>query len=104
MSEEVLFSNSSKTGTHYEETVEAEELEETDPLLEYKVALYMKVGLFFGWSWQDFDKTDILVTKRLAEEIDFRLMNLDSEQMFINYDSIGMLMAIAKAFGGKKSE
>ena len=102
---EVLFSNKGRTGTHYEETVEAEELESNeDPIDEYKIALYMKVGLFFGWSWQEFLATPVPVTKRLGEEIDFRLENLDSDQIFLNYDCISMLLAIAKAFGGKKEE
>lgn len=89
---EILYSAKGRTGTFYEEP------EDVNPLDEYRIALYMKVGLFFGWSWQDFEATPLPVTERLSEEIDFRLENADSD-ICLNWNGLAFFLAIAKAFG-----
>lgn len=88
---EILYSELGRTGTFYEE-------EKLDALWEAKVAYYLKVGLFFGWSWQEFEATPFPVVKRLSEEIDFRLEHMDSN--LIDWKCLSTLLAISKAFGG----
>lgn len=105
-SSEILFSSSGRSGTYYEETAEAEGIENTSllgPIEDYQIQLYMKVGTYFGWSWQEFMATPLPIIKELALEIDHRMEHLNEPGMYLNYNMISFLMAIAKAFGGSKS-
>lgn len=97
MSEEVLYSASTQSGTHYEEAAPEEE---GDPIDNYKYALYMKVGLFFGWSWKEFEETPLPVVEELSDRIDHRMRNFNSD-LFLNWQAMAFFQAIAKAFGGK---
>lgn len=54
MSKEILYSKSGRTGTYFTDE------EGNDLLFERKIALYLKVGLFFGWNWQEFEATPTL--------------------------------------------
>ena len=94
---EILYSQSGRTGTFFTDD------EGNDLLFERKIALYLKVGLFFHWTWQDFEATPYPVIKRLSEEIDFRIENLGGS-MLLNWDSLSTLDGIARAFGGSKQE
>lgn len=94
---EILYSASGRTGTYYEE----EELTADEIFFEWQIALYQKVGAFYGWSWKEFVETPIPVINRLSEEIDFRMENLDTD-VFLSWPALFVLLGIAKAFGGKK--
>ena len=105
-SSEILFSSSGRSGTHYEETAEAEGIENDSllgPIEDYQVQLYMKVGTYFGWSWQEFIATPLPVIKELALEIDHRMEHIMEPGMYLDYNMLGVLIAVAKAFGGSKS-
>lgn len=105
-SSEILFSSSGRSGTHYEDTVEAEGIENDSllgPIDDYKIQLYMKVGKYFGWSWQDFEATPLPIIKELSLEIDHRMEHIMEPGMYLDYGMLGVLIAIAKAFGGSKS-
>jgi len=88
---EILYSEKGHIGT-----------EEEDPIRELEIALYIKVGLFFGWDWQQFQATPYPVTKRLSEEIDFRIQEMDT--ILLNWNTLSMLQAIGKAFSGSNSQ
>ena len=98
MSKEILYSEANKSGTHYKEA-KPEEPEYT--ISDYKIDLYKKVGAWYGWSWQEFEATPLPVTKRLAEDIDFELENLDAIP-FLHPHMLFFMLAISKLFGGDK--
>ena len=105
--QEILFSSTGRSGTNYEETVEAEGIDEDDLLGaidNYQVQLYIKVGGYFGWSWQEFMATPMPIIKELALEIDHRMEHLMDPGHYLNYNMLGMLAAIAKVLGGGKKE
>jgi hypothetical protein len=90
--EEVLYSERAQIGTEVE-----------DPIEEKEILLYLKVGLFCGWSWQEYMATPNSVIKRISEEIDFRLEN--PEATSLNWYSCGTSQAlcqIVNAVFGKK--
>jgi len=91
MSKEILYSESGHIGT-----------EEEDPMFELKIALYFKVGLFFGWNWQEFEATPYPVVKRLSEEIDFRLSNSDT--ILLNWNVLAMMQAVSHLFSSPNQE
>jgi hypothetical protein len=103
MSAEILYSESGRTGTHYEEAKPPDEDEDKDPFFEYRIMLYMKVGTFFNWSWQEFELTPLPVSERLSEEIDFRLQNLGESPLMLNWTALAVLEAMMRALGGSKS-
>lgn len=106
-SSEILFSSSGRSGTHYEDTVEAEGIDNDSllgPIDDYKLQMYMKVGKYFGWSMTEFEKVPIPYTKDLALEIDHRMEHIMEPGMYLDYNMLGVLIAIAKAFGGSKSK
>ena len=100
----VLFSASGKTGEYYKDVVKAEEIqpEEWDisPYMDYKIQLYLKVGLYCNWSWQEFCETPYPVIKYISDEMDFRLEHHDTN--IFNWQMLAFLLAIRRAFGGKE--
>lgn len=95
-----------------DEYVEEEVKSDLPEKLQYNVALYLKVGLFCGWSWQEFHDTPLWVTDEISKEIDRRLKPyLDSMAksssggsskaiMPLDFNHLSILLALATAFGG----
>lgn len=80
--EEVLYSEDGRIGS-----------ESDDYIHDYTVDLYLKVGLFCGWSWQEFCQTPLPVIHTLSREIDFRIRN--SENVLLNWTGQAVLQAIS---------
>lgn len=74
---------------------ESGSIEETDPW----ISLYMKVGLYCGWSWQEFKDTPYPVIKGINAQIDNKLDNIDNPQTFLNWHVLYTALAISKCFG-----
>lgn len=68
------------------------------------VDCYLKVGLFCGWTWNEFRETPYTVIKAIDKEIDNRLKNILSPGSFLSWQQIAVNVAIAKAFGSKDDD
>lgn len=64
---------------------------------DYLVDLYIKVGLFCNWSWQDFENTEIKVVQKINSRIDKKI----DEEQIINYQHLVLLLVMSKVLGGK---
>lgn len=64
---------------------------------DYLVDLYMKVGLFCHWSWNQFEDTPTWAVQKINSRIDKKI----EEEQIINYDHLILLLVLSKAFGGK---
>lgn len=62
------------------------------------IDLYMKVGLFCGWSWEDFKNTPYAVIKYINTEIDSRLKKATFKGNFLTWDQLSIQIALARAF------
>ncbi len=80
----------------------------------YEVSLYLKVGLFCGWSWQEFQDTPILIREAISMEIDNRLkpyiegMEASARKsgkagkglLPLNFFHLSLLLALSTMLGG----
>ena len=103
----VLYSASGRTGEHYKDVVKAEELSEEEysalnPYIEYKIQMYMKVGLYCNWSWKDFCETPYPVIKYISDEMDFRLEHSDSS--IFSWQMLAFFLAVSRLFSGSKGQ
>ena len=64
--------------------------------------LYLKVGLFCGWTYTEFMDQPYNIIKGINKEIDDRLENLEDKGGFLNWMQISVALAITKCFGGSK--
>ena len=62
--------------------------------------LYLKVGLFCGWTYTEFMDQPYNIIKAINAEIDRRLENLDDKNSFLHWHQIYVALGIAKVFGG----
>jgi hypothetical protein len=68
---------------------------------DYKVKLYMIVGLFFHMSWQEFMATPYPICKKLKEEIDEKMLNIQDGEVILDYNHLSMLLSLSRLFGKK---
>lgn len=69
------------------------------------IDLYMKVGLYCGWSWKQFKETPYPVIKYINKEIDRKLKAATgSGGSFLNWNQLAFSIAIYRAFGGGKED
>lgn len=67
------------------------------------VGLYMKVGMFCGWSYREFQETPYHIIKAINKHIDEKMDKFDSAQDFLSWRVIETAQAISKCFGGGNS-
>lgn len=66
---------------------------------DYLCDLYDYVGAYYGWSWTEFKATPPHIVRKLKSRIDKKFENIDEE--VFSYSYLAVIMALAKAFGGK---
>lgn len=82
-----------------------EEPEKEYTLDDFDIDRYWKVGFFFGWSWQDYENTPDHVIDRLSEKIDEAMEQINNDNMTLpHWRYLEVLLAIGRAFGGKKED
>lgn len=68
------------------------------------IDLYMKVGLFCGWSWKEFKETPYPVIKYINKDIDNKLGKALAPGTFFSWPMLFVSLAIARCFGGAKDD
>lgn len=109
---ELLFSASKKSGALYEKVIEKEphltnildDIPDIDKVekdfQELTIKWYMKTGTYCKMSPREFyEETPYWLLKGITEEIDERIKNHKKD--ILNYEHLALLLALAKAFGGK---
>ena len=84
-------------------------LENLDDRKRYKVEEYLKVGLFCGWSWREFEETPLWVRKYISNSLDEKLSQYlpqdsqggESGPPPISWFHIALLLSLSSLFGGK---
>lgn len=85
---------------------EVEEKSDINPMLEYRIHQYDKVGAYYGWTWQDFERTPVEVVEYLNKMIDKKLAPYNkpssggkSGPLPFSYLHLSILLALAAMFG-----